>query len=157
MLASIFRIVHNSQKLIFCDSYNAKCLFWLIKASNFDIKINSEIMFFQDTLLHILFSSFMLILLENGRCGSPFKIQRAPKRAPQSTKWRLLVKNCMRCSGPGGFVSRPVLPETIILLCRFNLMVFKSSCFRWRLFHCVFFCVLFVIQFALSLLFIIPR
>ena len=52
-----------SSKFIFCNKYNAKCLFWHIKASHFDIKNSSEIHVCFTTLsCTALFSSFILTL-----------------------------------------------------------------------------------------------
>ena len=55
-------------------------------------------MFVQDTFLDTLFDGLMLILYENGRFGDPFKIQRAPKWYPKSTKRCLTAKRKHRCT-----------------------------------------------------------
>ena len=82
--------------------------------------INEYHVLFQDTFLHISFSSCMLILLENGRLGDPFKLQWAQKWDPTSTKWRQIVNNPMSCCRPGAFVPRPAFPEAIIITLSFG-------------------------------------
>ena len=67
----------TSRKLIFCNSYNAKCLFLLLKPSHFGIENEFKNYVFARQLPGHPLKTNMLIVCQNDRFGDRFKIQWA--------------------------------------------------------------------------------
>ena len=73
-----------------CNRYNAKCLFLLLKAFHFGIKMLSKVMFFQDTFLDMFLLHFMLTFVWRKWCGDPpsksNEVQNGNQNRPSAAK-----------------------------------------------------------------------
>ena len=108
------------RKLILCNKYNAKCLFWLINASHFDIKNQSQNHVFSRHLPAHPFFKFYVDVIGKWSIWGPFKIRWVPKWDPTSSKWRQVSEKFHDCSVGGGFYSWPAFPRTIIITVAFG-------------------------------------
>ena len=114
-------------------------------------KANQQIMFFPTRFLDLicLFDFFQKLSI----VGPPFKIQWALKWDPKSIIFAENSKSSKSFCGGGGFDSRSVFPETIVITVPFGPSAFLKIIFRCRLAHCLFI----VYKNCLSLFFIIPQ
>ena len=120
--------------LVICNNYNAKTSFLRFQASYFSIKNRSKIyqhiMFFQSRFLDLLFLIIFRIVSKIVDFGHPFKIQWGQTWRPKSTKGRQKTQTKHKYQLT---FALPVFTKPKELLCRWDIVAFKRSLFRWRL------------------------
>ena len=127
--------------------YNTKTSFLQFQASHFGIK--NQIMFFSNPFLEPHFSNIFRLFQQTVDFGPPFKIQWALKWDPKSIIFTKLSNENHECFRQW-ICSRPVFPETMVIIVAFGPSVFLKVILSMEIglfsVYSVFLCAIFAIQ-----------